>query len=111
MVTVRRLDELPYRGRIDPTGGRSSSLMSSRVRVARALHGAGDLVRSFTGALARAKLLFVVRLTRPRYYEVMAGLELAGLRFVRLSDVNYHPQTGDLCGPMHCSFVEAGSSL
>ena len=93
VVTVARLDELPLAA--DLSNRRAFLKLDVQGYELRALHGAGDLVRSFAGALVELNFssLFI---GQSKYYEVMAALELAGLRFVRLSNANFHPQTGDL---------------
>ncbi len=92
-VTVVRLDELLSAADFSSRG--AFLKLDVQGYELPALRGAGDLVRNFAGALVELNFssLFV---GQSKYYDVMAALDLAGLRFVRLSDVNYHPQTGHL---------------
>ena len=92
-VTVVRLDE--WLSFADVVSTRVFLKLDVQGYELPALRGAGSLLHSFVGALVELNFAQLFD-GQSNYYDVMTILEIAGLRFVRLTGVHSHPRTGDL---------------
>lgn len=92
-VPVVRLDE--WAGADNLSGRRAFLKLDVQGFELPALRGAGGLVSNLVGALVELNFSTLFD-GQSKYYEVMAMLETAGLKFVRLTSMNHHPRTGDL---------------